>query len=618
MPDLIGVTLGPYRILEQIGLGGMATVYKAYQSGIDRLVALKVLPEHYARDPLFVQRFKQEAHIIAQLEHRNIVPVYDFGEQDGTTYLVMRYLQAGTVKDILAHGPLPLSDAARLVADVAAGLDYAHTQGIIHRDVKPSNILVDKQGHAYLTDFGLAKVLESTAELTSSGTLLGTPAYMAPEQTLGQPVTPQTDVYALGVVLYEMATGRPPYEADTPMAVALMHVHEPLPLPRQVNPALSKAVELVILKGLAKAPQDRYHSAGELSEALTWAVSTETPAPSTRLIELAEAVAVRKSEEEVTHKIRDEVRRQESTERRRRLLRLAPWVGAGLIIAALAVGLILLQSETTQVRGSAAQTATAVSDLSNQLSIAQTAVAGGGGAEFEATVQYLQTQLATTPTKIPAAMDTPSPTSLSTFTPTRTQTPRNPTPTHTTTLILVYSNNFERVAGSEWSNPSTSTTPNGRDFLGQFGNDAVTLTLNELPVHKEVVVAFDLFIIATWDGNRTDNNLGPDIWDLSVLNGPTLLHTTFGNGTPEISPYKQSYPGWYPDAEYAKRTGAAEYNTLGYPDPSGLTPIQDAVYRLRFEFDHSSSSLVLNFAGSGLQDISDESWGIDNITVWVQ
>ncbi len=441
MPDLIGSTLGPYRVLEQIGLGGMATVYKAYQPGMDRLVALKVLPEHYARDPLFVQRFTQEAHIIAKLEHRNIVPVYDFGEQDGTTYLVMRYLQAGTVKDILAYGPLPLTDAARIVADVAAGLDYAHGQGIIHRDVKPSNILVDKQGHAYLTDFGLAKVLEANIELTGSGTLLGTPAYMAPEQTLGKPVTPQTDVYALGVVLYEMATGRPPYEADTPMAVALMHVHEPLPLPRQVNPALSEAIELVILKALAKEPPDRYQSAGELARALAPAVAVEPPATPTRLIELAEAVAIRKGGEEVTHKIREEVRRQEGTERRRRLLRWAPWAGGVLIVAALAVGLILAQSETTQVRGSAAQTATAAAVLLEELATAQAAAAAEQGTQFDATVQYLQTQVAilgvdiptATLTSMPTATNTVTPANTPTRTPTRTQI-RTPAPTRAATL----------------------------------------------------------------------------------------------------------------------------------------------------------------------------------------
>src|SRR3989338_10105698 len=203
MPDLAGQTLGQYRILEQIGLGGMPTIFKAYQPGMERLVALKVLPQHYAANPKFVQRFEQEARLIAKLEHRNILPVYDFGSHDGTTYLVMRYLQAGTVKDILGHGALPLPDAARVLSDIAAALDYAHAQGIVHRDVKPSNILVDKQGSSYLTDFGIAKVLEGTQDLTGT-TALGTPAYMSPEQTLGKPVTPRSDVYSLGVMLYEM------------------------------------------------------------------------------------------------------------------------------------------------------------------------------------------------------------------------------------------------------------------------------------------------------------------------------------------------------------------------------------------------------------------------------
>ncbi len=395
MPDLLGSTLGPYRILEQIGLGGMATVYKAYQPGMNRLVALKVLPEHFAHDLHFIQRFKQESRVIAKLEHRNIVPVYDFGEQDGTAYLVMRYLQAGTVKDILAHGPLPLPDAARIVADVAAALDYAHTQGVIHRDVKPSNVLVDKEGHAYLTDFGLAKVLEATVELTGTGAMMGTPAYMAPEQTLGKPVTPKTDVYSLGVMLYEMVTGRPPFEADTPMAVALMHVHTPLSLPRTFNPELPEAVELVILKALAKEPQDRYQSAGELAQALVAAIEEVPLAMPNRLIELAGAVAVSKSGEEVTYKIRREIRRHESTERWRRLLRLAPWAGAGLAIALLAGWLFVVLNATAEARVSGVQTATAAADLVSQLAIAQTAVAAGGGAQFEPTVQYLQTQLAT-------------------------------------------------------------------------------------------------------------------------------------------------------------------------------------------------------------------------------
>ncbi|MBM3272503.1 hypothetical protein FJY94_04475 [Candidatus Kaiserbacteria bacterium] len=357
MPAFPGSTLGPYRILEQIGLGGMATVYKAYQPGMDRLVALKVLPQHYARDPRFVKRFEQEARVIAKLEHRNIVPVYDFGEQDGTAYLAMRYLQAGTVKEILSHGPLPLPDAAKLLSDIASALDYAHSQGIIHRDVKPSNVLVDKQGNAYLTDFGIAKVIESTLEMTGSAAL-GTPAYMAPEQTLGKAVTPQSDVYSLGVMLYEMVTGKPPFEADTPMAIALMHVHEPLPLPRKVKTDLSEAVELVILKALAKDPKDRFASASELARTFAATIGAEGKADPTRLIELAGVAATGKGGEEVTYDIREELKKREQTEQRKRWAQRAPAAVALLVILGLVVSLVTVAYQ--QVQGQATLTAVAM------------------------------------------------------------------------------------------------------------------------------------------------------------------------------------------------------------------------------------------------------------------
>ena len=263
MPGLIGKTLGPYRIIEQIGLGGMATVYKAYQPAMDRYVALKVLSIHLSQDPTFVKRFAQEARVIARLEHAHILPVYDHGEEDDYLYLVMRFIEAGTLKERLASGPLSVPESRRIVAQVGSALEYAHRQGIIHRDLKPSNVLIDREGDCYLTDFGIAKMVEGTMGLTGSG-IIGTPHYMAPEQGQSAQVDQRTDIYAMGVVIYEMVTGRVPFDAETPFAVVMKHMTEPLPLPRQLRPELPEAVERVILKAMAKSPADRYQSMRDL------------------------------------------------------------------------------------------------------------------------------------------------------------------------------------------------------------------------------------------------------------------------------------------------------------------------------------------------------------------
>lgn len=394
MPDLIGSNLGPYRILEQIGLGGMATVYKAYQPGMDRLVALKVLPAHYARDPHFVQRFEQEARIVAKLEHRNIVPIFSFGNEAGQAYLVMRYLQAGTVKDILVRGSLPLPDVAKLLSDVASALDYAHSQGIIHRDVKPSNVLVDKQGNAYLTDFGIAKVVESTLEMTGSA-VLGTPAYMAPEQTLGKPVTPRTDEYSLGAMLYEMVVGKPPFEADTPLAIALMHVHEPLPLPRKLRPNLPEAIERIILKALAKEPADRYESAGELARAFAQTVGGESITVPSRLIELASAAAANLGTEEVTYDVRAELNRHKSAERWKGIWRWVPATVGLLLLLILSVAAIWLGTQVQTIRAMEQQTGTAIAD--NRFKATQAALPPTTTPAPTVNVNATQTALANAP-----------------------------------------------------------------------------------------------------------------------------------------------------------------------------------------------------------------------------
>ncbi len=263
--DLIpGTSIGLYRLIEQIGMGGMATVYKAYHAAMDRHVALKMLPRQFAKDETYLGRFHQEARTIANLEHPHILPVYDFGEDDGYTYLVMRLLEAGTLKERMGAGPLSISELDHLFGQVTSALDYAHSRSVIHRDVKPSNVLIDPHGNAFLTDFGVAKLLQSTSQFTASGGMLGTPAYMAPEQGKGSPSDARSDLYALGVMLYEMCTGRIPFDAETPLAIVLKHINDPLPLPRNLNESIPEEVQDVILKAMAKEPDERYQTANEM------------------------------------------------------------------------------------------------------------------------------------------------------------------------------------------------------------------------------------------------------------------------------------------------------------------------------------------------------------------
>jgi serine/threonine protein kinase len=264
-----GQMLGLYRIISQIGRGGMATVYKAYQASIDRYVAIKVLPSQLAESKEFATRFHQEARIIASLEHPHILPVFDYGESDGVTYFVMRYLDAGTLKDRMVEGrPLPLNEIDKLFTQLADALSYAHSRGIVHRDLKPANALIDSRGNVFLTDFGIAKLLESAApRLTQTDAIMGTPAYISPEQAQAQPVDQRSDIYSLGIILYEMVTGSVPFVAETPLAVLFKHISDPLPPPSSVKPDIPPAIEQVILKALAKDPEDRFATAADIAEA---------------------------------------------------------------------------------------------------------------------------------------------------------------------------------------------------------------------------------------------------------------------------------------------------------------------------------------------------------------
>jgi eukaryotic-like serine/threonine-protein kinase len=274
MNVLVGKTLGQFRIVERIGTGGMATVFKAYQPNLDRYVAIKVLPAYHARDPVFVQRFVREARAVAKLAHPNIVQIHDFGEVDNITFIVMEYVDSGTLKDRLKQQQrLSVPEAVDFMIQAAEGLDCAHRNGIVHRDVKPANMLLRKDGHLLLSDFGIAKILEGTTNLTRVGTGIGTPQYMSPEQGTGMPVDRRSDIYSLGIVLFHCLTGRVPFTADNPLSITVKHLNDPLPVEFLRNVGVPAAVEQVIVKMTAKAPQDRYQTAEELIDALTTALA---------------------------------------------------------------------------------------------------------------------------------------------------------------------------------------------------------------------------------------------------------------------------------------------------------------------------------------------------------
>jgi|GEM_PF-910848 len=265
---MIGQTLGSYRIVEQIGAGGMATVFKAYDPGTDRYVAIKTLPQQYSNDPQFAARFEIEARAIAKLEHLHILPVFAYGEDNGISYMAMRLLETGTLKELMESAQLSFAEIGRLLKQFAGALDYAHSQQIIHRDVKPGNALIDNQGNLYLTDFGIAKMVENMQDLTGTG-ILGTPRYMSPEQCMGaRDVGAASDQYALGVVLYEMLTGQTPYEGETPAGVLQNQIlGSPLPPPRSLRKDIPEGIEQVVLKALSREPDERYESCMALSAA---------------------------------------------------------------------------------------------------------------------------------------------------------------------------------------------------------------------------------------------------------------------------------------------------------------------------------------------------------------
>src|SRR5258708_4592245 len=292
MAGLIGQRLGQYEIVALLGRGGMATVYRARQLNIKREVAIKVIRADLAETADFIKRFEREAETIASLRHPYILKLFDYGEFGDTVYLVMELVSGGSLAELISKGPLPVATASRLLEQIASALDYSHERGIIHRDLKPQNVLLDEQNNPILTDFGIAKILSQTTSLTQSGMAMGTPSYMSPEQWMGKALDSRADIYALGIMLFEMLSGQLPFRAETPYSMMHMHVNEQPPPVREQRAELPPGIDQIISKALAKDPDKRYASAGALAEAFKSALTNTTGSRARSEVEEATLVDV--------------------------------------------------------------------------------------------------------------------------------------------------------------------------------------------------------------------------------------------------------------------------------------------------------------------------------------
>lgn len=421
--------IGRYVILAELGRGGMATVYRARDPEFDRQVAIKVLPREFLHDPGFRARFQREAQTVAALEHSAIVPVYDSGEEQGQPYIVMRFMPGGSLADRLERGLPSLDEIVPLLYRIASALDSAHAEGIVHRDVKPANILFDRHSESYLSDFGIVKLTETTASLTGSG-MVGTPAYMAPEMANPGGVSRLVDIYALGIVLYQMLTGQPPFQADTPIGILMAHVSKPVPNIREFRPDLPVGVQQTIAHALAKNPRERTQRASDMAEEFANALSgsyvsiSESTEPMTRPAYNTDTYS------------RVPPPSQPRMQPRQNQQRSNPWLVRGIaVLAALCVlgigvvGLLALVPGLAPGRLSSASP----TSLAGLAGVSQTVTSGFSPTSSEQIAATITEAESTAPV-IEVPTNTPTPTSNPTNTPTATFIP-TAIPTLVPTLI---------------------------------------------------------------------------------------------------------------------------------------------------------------------------------------
>ena len=554
LAGLAGRTLGRYQILQLIGGGGMSTVYRAHDRTQNIDVALKVLAPGLAEQGSFSKRFTREANLVVQLNHPHIVPVHDFGREKGYSYLVMPYLNAGSLAAYIQGGPLTLAWVAEVIDQLSKALEYAHQRGIVHRDLKPANILLAEDGRVMLSDFGVAHIQNAQMSLTGSA-LLGTPAYISPEQALSKKVEPRSDQYSLGVLLFQLTTGRLPFDSDSPASVLLQHINDPLPSPREINPAITEPVERVILKMTAKKPEHRFSSVAKMNSVFQMAVAhafdpKTQPAPEIALPSVIESSGMTDASEVIT-------------DRKSWLRRAASTGGIILLLAAIlpicALSAMSLQgrASNTEESGNISVPEMIIVELTAQAEIIEamsTEIAQTLGDKFDAD----EVQRAVSQTLVAQGNIAATPTGDSTSSPTSTDAPgpqptSSLTPTHTpgTTPIVTITPTTPSTSPplpSPSLTPTLTPSPTETPPPVVVENVCSTAALTAFSVNdKEVSWAFSNngattieVTEATLDWPNSNKELkkvklgGGTIWDKKDKSSPTSLASDWESGSREI------------------------------------------------------------------------------------